>query len=69
MGTRRDRATLKPNSQGADKVGVRAPLRGGGCVRQGRRTTVGGGRLVGAEAVRWSEVGTGGVDRCVCRGV
>ena len=30
---------------------------------------MGGGRPVGAEAVRWSEVATGGAGRCVCRDV
>ena len=59
---------------GLTEVRVRAPLRGGGYARQGQRTTVGEGRPVGVEALRWSEVGgrkseQGGAGRCVCKGV
>ena len=39
-------------------AGARSPLRGDGCARQGRRTGVSGGRLVVADAARWSEVAT-----------
>ena len=58
MGTRRGRAIRIPNSLGADKGGVRAPLRGEGCARQGRRTDVGVLRLVMGEAIGWVEVAT-----------
>ena len=47
-----------PNSPGADRGRVRAPLSCDRGVRQGRRDDVGGQRLVVVEATGWSEVTT-----------
>ena len=58
-----------PKSVGADRgkgKGTQICDEGSG---RWRRTTVSGGRPVGAEVVRWSEVPTGGAGKGVCRGV
>ena len=50
---------------------MRAPLRGDGGARQGRRTSGSGGRLVVAEESRCSKVTTGveeGSGKSVCKG-